>query len=98
MALDPTKVPAPLRHLLPVAEKWGIGDDFDREAAVDAASREELETLVHCIDAVSDDELFGWLAGPESYNPMPSQEYLALTTLTMAIDSARVRLKQLQGG
>ena len=98
MALDPTKVPAPLRQLLPVAEKWGIGDDFEREAAVSAASQEELESLVHSIDAIGDDDLFGWLAGPESYNPNPSQEYLALTTLTMAIDSAELKLSRLRGG
>jgi hypothetical protein len=97
MALDPTKVPAPLRPLLPVAEKWGIGDDFEREAAVDAASPQELEALVHSIDAITDDDLYGWLAGPESYNPQPTQEYIALTCLTMAIDAAMVRLKSLRG-
>jgi hypothetical protein len=96
MQLDKTKVPAPLTPLLPVAEKWGIGDDFERERALDAASRQELEFLVHSIDAMSDDDLFGWLAGPESYNPNPSKEYIALTALMMAIDSAKTKLRRFQ--
>ncbi len=47
--LDPEKVPADLRHLTPVAERWGIGDDVDRNVKVDAATaaeREELQTAV----------------------------------------------------
>jgi hypothetical protein len=28
--LDPGKVPADLRDLLPLAQRWGIGDDVDR--------------------------------------------------------------------
>jgi len=95
MPLDPTKVPSALVALLPVAERWGIGDDFEREEAVSRASREELEALVHSIDEMSDDDLFGWLSGPESYNPQPSEEYLALTSLTMAIDSAKLKLSRL---
>jgi len=96
MQLDQTKVPASLTPLLPIAEKWGIGDDFERERALDAASQQELEFLVHSIDAMSDDDLFGWLSGPESYNPKPSKEYIALTALTMAIDSAKTKLRRFQ--
>lgn len=84
--------------LLPMAEKWGIGDDYEREAAVANASRQELETLVHCVDGVNDDDLYGWLAGPESYNPNPTPEYLAITCLTMAIDSAKLKLRKYNTG
>ena len=92
MPLDPSKVPTPLVPLLPLAEKWGIGDDVDRESAVSAASLQELEYLVHSIDDIRDEDLYGWLAGPESFDPEPSQEYVAMTCLTMAIDSARLKL------
>jgi hypothetical protein len=47
--LDPNKVPADLRPLVPLAERWGIGDDVDRNAKVDratAAEREELRTAL----------------------------------------------------
>ena len=95
--LDPRGIPLALMSLLGWAEKWGIGDDFEREALIEKASPEELERLVHSIDDVSDDDLFGWLAGPESFSDHPSQEYLAITCMTMAIDSAKVRLKRMRG-
>jgi hypothetical protein len=92
MALNPKNVPPGLIPLLPWAEKWGIGDDYDRETAVSEASKTELESLVHGIDGFSIDDLYGWLAGPESFNTNPSPEYTALTCLTMAIDSAKLKL------
>jgi len=94
MPLNPDNIPSVLAPLLPHAEKWGIGDDFEREAAVANASRQEIEMLVHCIDGVTDADLYGWLSGPESFNPNPSPEYLAITCLTMAIDSARLKLQK----
>lgn len=36
--LDPQSVPADLRHLIPLARQWGIGDDVERLAKVDAAT------------------------------------------------------------
>ena len=93
MPLDPSKVPVAIVSLLPLAERWGIGDDYDREAAVASASREELERLIHSIDDV-ELELYEWLEGPEASNRMPSDEYAAFTCLTMAIDSARSELRQ----
>jgi hypothetical protein len=95
MRLSAKNVPAALVPLLPMAEKWGIGDDFEREEALAKASREELEEVVHSIDEISDDDLFGWLSGEESFNPKPSEEYLAITCLTMAIDSAKMKLQKM---
>jgi hypothetical protein len=94
--LDPDMVPWALAPLLPWAEKWGVGDDFEREALIDRASPEELDALVHSIDDVNDDDLFGWLAGPASHSSRPTAEYLAITALTMAIDSAKSKLKKLK--
>ena len=77
-----------------MAERWGIGDDYERERMVHEASEHDLTQLVHCIDDITDNDLFGWLAGPESHNPKPSQEYLAITCLTMACDFARLVLSE----
>jgi hypothetical protein len=47
--VEAEQVPPELRHLVPMAERWGIGDDVDRIAKVDratAAEREELRTAV----------------------------------------------------
>jgi hypothetical protein len=96
MALDPRRVPLALLPLLPFAEKWGIGDDFGREAAVDAASLSELEALVHCIDDISDEDFYGWLAGPAGKDPNPSDEYVALACLGMARESAKLELRRRQ--
>jgi len=92
--LDKTKVPETLHVLIPVAEKWGINDDYEREELLSRATKEELRGLISSIDDVSDDDLYGWLEGPESYSSMPSDEYAIFTCLTMAIDSAKIRLRR----
>lgn len=49
LSLDAAKVPQDLRHLVPLAEQWGIGDDVDRYAKVeraDAAERQALRSAV----------------------------------------------------
>ena len=43
--LDDSKVPQEFRHLLPLAERWGIGDDIDRFEAVERATPEERAEL-----------------------------------------------------
>src|SRR5215813_8643749 len=60
--LNPDKVPRPLVHLIPMAEKWALNGGYSD--GVRNASSEELEALVHCIDDVADDYLYGRLAGP----------------------------------
>lgn len=94
MKLNPNNVPSALVSLLPMAELWGIGDDFVRENNILKASISELDELIHCIDEISDDDLFGWLAGEESFSKTPSDEYLAITNMTMAIESAKLKLEK----
>jgi hypothetical protein len=94
MVLNATRVPEEIRSLLPIATRWDIGDDFDREAAVGSASVAELRELVAALAGKEGDVLYDWLAGPESRAAKPSREYLALTHMTMAADSARVKLKR----
>lgn len=92
--LKPENLPASLIDLIPIAERWGISDDGIREDAVRNASNAELELLVQSIDGIKDEDLYGWLGGPESYSENPTEEYVAVTCLTMAIDLARVLLKR----
>ena len=94
--LDPNNVPGALVPLLPIAAKWGIGDDLERAEAVQNASRAELEELVRSIDCINDKDLYGWLEGSESYSERPTREYLAITCLTMAIDLAKSKLRRLK--
>lgn len=96
MALDPSNVPSELAPLLPWAEEWGIGDDVYRNDKVVSASNSQLEALVRSIDGIRDEDLIGWLAGPASYDPKPSAEYIAITCLTMAIDYAEAILRKRQ--
>jgi hypothetical protein len=58
--LDAAKVPEDLRHLVPLAERWGIGDDVDRNAKVDKASPAEREELRNALAPVSD-RITAWL-------------------------------------
>lgn len=93
-AIDKTDVPGPLQHLIQMATEWGLGDDYDREEKVSSSTTKELESLVHSIDEVSDEDLFGWLEGEEAYSETPSEAYVAFTCLTMAIDSAKIELER----
>ena len=43
--LDPVQVPTDLRHLVPLAEKWGIGDDIIRNDLIDKSSSAERREL-----------------------------------------------------
>jgi hypothetical protein len=82
----------PRDRLLALAEEWGLPDDHEREEKVSRATEAELFELAHSLDDV-DDSLWEWLAGPESYAAHPSNEYVRVTDLTMAVDLARIRLR-----
>jgi len=95
--LNPERVPLSARDLIGLAERWGISDDYDRERAVHSATEGELRLLVRSIDE-TDEELWDWLVGPEADAPSPSPEYIAMTNLTMAADSAKLQLTKLTSG
>lgn len=97
MKLDPTRVPVTLVALLPMAERWGIGDDFDRAQLIDEATLDELKEVVAAVDSVEEADLYGWLSGPEALVLDPSAEYVAVTNLTMVADSARLRIQSEAG-
>ena len=79
--LNREKVPSEIADVLPFAERWGIGDDFEREIVLDKASTAELEEVAHCLDSLDDTILSSWLNGAESQRKPLSEEYLAVTSL-----------------
>lgn len=91
--LNPACVPEKFRQWVPLAERWGIGDDLIREDCVDKATQEELRELLSFGDAY-DAVLKEWLVGPAADSPRPTAEYRAFTCLGMAWDSARVRVEK----
>ena len=85
IALDPSLVPADLRHLIPLAELWGVGDDLIREDLLARAPRAAVEDLKRIV-AENEDRLEAWLAGPAAAGPKFSREYTAFTAMLMAAD------------
>lgn len=62
MSLDPSRVPPPVRSLLPLAERWGIADDGFRQEALEGASSEELSEILQKVGSC-EPELNAWLCG-----------------------------------
>jgi hypothetical protein len=83
--LSPDNVPEVLRCLIPLAERWGIGDDMLRLDAHRKASADEIEYLKAAVLRF-DNELDDWLAGPEASSPNLTPEYLAFSNMRMAAD------------
>jgi len=94
--LDSEKVPEPFRHLIPLAEKYGISDDGYRSDLIESLGEAELQecaAFLDSYDAVLDD----WLAGPEARADSFSKEYIAFSALGMAADEANGRLMEIEG-
>ena len=85
--IDSQRVPAALRHLIPLAQKFGISDDLAREAIVSSASMAEIKVLKQAVQA-NNALLDAWLAGPEATGPCFSNEYIAFSAMRMAADFA----------
>ena len=87
MKLIPENVPEQLRHLIRLAEEFGISDNGYRWNRVEKATAEEIKSLkdaIHEHDSLFDD----WLAGPEADGPEYTNEYIAFSALRMAADEA----------
>ncbi|PIG09828.1 hypothetical protein [Comamonas sp. 26] len=85
--IDSQRVPAALRHLIPLAQKFGISDDLAREAIVSSSSMAEIKVLKQAVQA-NNALLDAWLAGPEATDPCFSNEYIAFSAMRMAADFA----------
>jgi hypothetical protein len=58
--VDPKEVPGDLRDLIPLAERWGVGDDSSRAWLVDRASTEEKHELRVALEGRGD-RIGAWL-------------------------------------
>jgi hypothetical protein len=83
--LDPANVPEPLRHLIPLAERFGISDDLVRADFMQKTPAVDLAEL-RSVAQEHDDFLDEWLAGPAAHGPTFSAEYLAFCCMRMAAD------------
>lgn len=94
MTSDFFRIPRGLEPLIPFAKKWGISDDISRVDLVENASDQELYELVSCLDLVDEQILWNWLVDPISANKTPTEEYVSMTCLTMAIETAQLILEK----
>ena len=85
ITLDPSAVPPALRHLIPLAEQFGVSDDLIREDIVAKTPAAELALMRAAVEA-QPDAFDDWLAGPEADGPGFSPEYIAFSCLRMAAD------------
>ena len=79
-------VPVNLRHLISLAEKWGIGDDVERGEFIEAASAEERQALLEAITP-HQREITGWL-DTFGANPL-SDEAAAFLYMQLAVEEMR---------
>jgi hypothetical protein len=86
--LRAAEVPRPLHRYIPLAERYGIGDDGYRIEVVDSLKPAQAEELLLFMEKCPED-LFRWLCGPASQVSPPSPEYVAFTCLVMAGDYAK---------
>ena len=80
--LNPEQVPEDLRHLVSLAEKWGIGDD-DRSAKVESSTPAERSELRAAITPVAS-SITTWL---DSFGKGPmSDEAAAFMYMQLALE------------
>ena len=91
--LNPMNIPAAFRHLVPLAEKYGISDDCYRDDLIETLDESELRDCASFLDSY-DAVLADWLAGPEADGPEFSTEYIVFSALGMAADMAKLKLEE----
>ena len=91
-SLRGSNLPPELRHLLFLAQRWGIYDDVLQSELLRRASNTSLQDLIDNIDPVYS-KLDEWLAGPEADQSPMSDEYIAFTKLRIAVDLAHKILR-----
>jgi hypothetical protein len=83
--LEPERVPPSLRHLIPLAARYGISDDLIRGDLIARTGRADLDVLQVAVAAHAQ-LLDEWLAGPDAVGPYYSDEYVAFLAMRMAAD------------
>ena len=81
--LDPDQVPERLRHLVPLASEWGIGDDVDRMEYIERSSTADRDALAAALEP-HHAEITAWLdsLGPHAM----SDEAAAFMYMQLALD------------
>lgn len=72
VVIDESKIPPALRHLLPLAREWSIGDDVELDAYIAAASDEQLRRFVDAF-APHFDALEAWHNELSDLVPQPDE-------------------------
>ena len=70
--LDPAKVPANLRGLVPLAEYWGIGDDVLREMMQEGESPAKKKAMADAVNP-HNAAITAWLDGLRTGEPMSDE-------------------------
>lgn len=87
ITLRRSRIPSDLHPLIPLAAKYGVADDLERESLVASSTDAELKELKAAVGA-HEEALDRWLAGPEAKGPQYSDEYIAFSAMRMAADYA----------
>jgi hypothetical protein len=82
--LDAAAVPESLRGLVPLAERWGIGDDVERGRAIEQATEAEKEQLREAVDEHGA-EITRWLDSFDRGEPM-TDEAAAFMYMQLAVE------------
>jgi hypothetical protein len=82
--LDPAKVPASLRGLVPLAEYWGIGDDVLREMLQEGESPAKKKSLADAVNP-HNAAITAWLDSWAQGEPM-SDEAAAFMYMQQGLD------------
>jgi hypothetical protein len=94
ITLDPSRVPVRFKHLIPLAETWGITDDLIRHTLLKRASNETLEALERDVRPYISALQLEWLSNDEVYGTSISDEYMAFSYMIRATDEAKIILER----
>jgi hypothetical protein len=83
VTIDPAKVPAEFRHLLPLANEWSIGDDNELDLYIAAASEQEKSELIAAFGPHFAG-LWNWHKACEYLTPQPDELVLFDTAANAA--------------
>lgn len=87
--INKKEIPEYLYGIIPLADKWGISDDSEREIKIKTSTIEEIAEIVQIEDSKME-LLSDWLCGEESLKEILSPSYITLSCFLMAYDYARV--------
>ncbi len=75
VVIDPLKVPERLRHLVPLAKHWSIGDDLERADMMWLTPYEDLKAMVLAVWPFRD-EIWNWCSSHYQDVPVPHEVVL----------------------